>query len=482
MKGSASGMEEPFAHLRRGAVGLEVLLQLWRSKWLILLLFMPPFVVSAAVVMTTPSPYVATVSLLIAPEPGRGYDLLVGMRGAGAVVAQEDLVNAERDLALSEGVVAALKETVGVGRLDPGLATQMLASNPQAKVLLERRALDGLARSLGAEAEKGSSVLHLSVRHADRGAARDILAAWLKVYLAARDGALEADEAGGASPLLEQRRAVEGRLKEAEAAIAGVLAGRGLSDLVAERERLQALDVSLARETSLVEADIRQEEARAAALGRQMASTPSTTELFAEAPVFVPPGEVPEPAVGSAGADLEARVSRLEQAVASRGPAAVRRTGPNPLYQDMAKDAARTRQTLAALRARSEDLARQRRETDARLAEVAAAAPDYDALARDRDALRRTADELASVEEARRASRDLSARQAGRQATSDRVRLSGGGASRRWGLMVGALLSAGFALGTGIIISMFRRGLPSASALSRRTGLSVIGAVSERRS
>lgn len=482
MTGPASGIEEPFSHLRRGAGGLELLLQVWRSKWLILLVFMPLFVVSAAIVMTTPSPYVAQVSLLIAPEPGRGYDLVVGAGGAGAVVAQEDILRAERDLALSEGVIAALKEAVGVGRLDPGLATRILASNDQAKALLERRALEDLARSLSADAGEGSSVLRLRVRHADRGAARDILVAWLKAYLAARDGALGMDEAGGASVLVEQRRAVEGRLKEVEGALASILSERGLSDLVAERERLQALGVSLARERSVVEADIRQEEARAAALARQMGATPPTAELFSDAPVVTAPAGPSEPPVGPAGGDLEARVSRLEQVLVSRSSGAVRRTGPNPLYQDMAKDASRTRQTLAALRARAEDIARQTREIEARLADVAAAAPDYEVLARDRDALRRTADELASVEEARRASRDVSARQADRQATSDRIRLSGGGASRRRGLMIGAILSAIVAFGTGIVIACFRPGLPSAGALTRRTGLPVIGALSERRS
>jgi uncharacterized protein involved in exopolysaccharide biosynthesis len=480
VEGGAAGMNQAFLRPRAGLVAPEILLQLWRSKWLILLSFLPPFVAVSAWVMTAPAPYAATLAMLVAPEPGRGYDLLVGADGRGAVVSQTDILRAERDLALSDEVLGVTVSSLGVGRLYPDIAAKMVSAAPDTKASFQRRALEQLARQVRVEGEEGSSVLRFKVLDGDRSLAQEILRAWLKAYLVARSGTVGAD--ADTSVLLEQRRSVEDKLETAESALISALTASGLPDLAEERLRLNDLARSLGRDRAAVEAAIREEEARAGQIARQLASTPQTAEIFKDSPLSPPAVDAVPELRDAESSDLGARVARLEQLVRTGGGALIRRTGPNPLYLDLTKDAQRSRQTLAALRARLEEIRRQLDEVEARRQRVAAASPDYESLARDRDALKALADRLAKEAAMRRAQLEMTTRVVERQTSSEGVRLTGGARVRQWRLLAGAGVSSLFALSVGFFAALLRPGVSSVSGLARRTGLPVLGAVGEQRS
>jgi len=447
----------------------DTLLQLWRARWLMLLVIAPVALAALAVVLLSPPQYVASARLLV--QPGQSPDVL----------------QAEAELARAPVLAERTIRAVGLSRLYPLLAEAGLRSRGGEGDVIGQEARDAFAASLQATTAPGSSILHLTFRHEEPALAAETLSRLLAAYLVYRREVFAGE---GAQTFSDQRKQVEARLAAADQALRDYSARNGLADFDAESAAVAHLFADIADERARVQATLREAQARTEGLARQLSAMPRQVDLHVETTSeqqlldlrlqretllarYLPDSRVVK--------DIERRIAQVETYLASAPVQGVRRIGPNPVWQALETERAAEAATVLALNARLAGLAGQQADVEARMARLDQLRPDYLRLKRGRDALEASAAALAAREQDERASVELAARGIDTvsiyEAARPPVRADDG-----WFAFVfaGVILGLVAALLVGLLRARTIAGLPTAASVERTLGLPVLATTRER--
>lgn len=435
----------------------DVLVLLWRAKWLMLAVFLPLLAAGLAGAALLPSQYTAETRLMVAQE-------------------RSAMARAELELLRSPAVAHRALGAVTLARVYPEIARGCSDEG------CARLAADEIAAHFITEAEAGSPLIIARYTHRQAAMSAEMLNAMVQSYLDYR-----ADVFAGAAvemSSVQQQRAEE-ELARAEAAIRDYLMQHELTDLAAERKTLQQLGRAARSELLQVQSRLRQARAQLAGYEAQLANI---------APYL--PKPVPSPASRSLAAlkqereeklsrylldsrviqDLNRRIAQAERDLAdtpqTEGAAD---SVPNPLYQQVETSVSMLKADVRALRAQEAELSKQIVDFDARLRNLMQLVPELTHLQRRREVA------------------EASLRAVSVQTSQSRIAANVGGEavrvlevateplkgeSLRAPAALLALLVAAFAsLMAGLGYAFTRRGLATPGAVQRTLGLSVAAAV-----
>lgn len=453
----------------RPRLGLaDVLVHLWRAKWLMLLVFLPLFVLGLLAAVMLPQRYTATARLLVSPAAERFGD--------------ESFAHSEIELLRSPVVVRAALEHVTLARAYPGLSENC---RPQDCAPI---GADLLSASLEAAPAPGGQAILLRLTHPDPVIAADLLNALARAYLDYRPAVL------GEEPALSygaQRERFEREASDAEAAIRGYLAQNGLSRLETGENTYQRLYE--AANLELMAASTRKAEAEAelASYRRKLATLSPDQTLYTEdtsrqrlQELYVQREELRARLAPNALAlrDLDNRIERIEGLLTRQSDTAgTVRTGPDPLYQEIQAAIARLEADVQAASRQQADLHAQIASIEARDQRLRELAPGLAALQRRRDVAADAARQFGARAAEARARSDLAREGAGDVRLAEAAQVPRRSESARMIAALAAfLLAAAAALAAGLVHATSRRGFATPGAMERTLGLPVIAAVRER--
>jgi uncharacterized protein involved in exopolysaccharide biosynthesis len=492
----AEGAPAPVADAHGGAVpgklrvklGLaDTVLQLWRAKVMMLLIFLAIALIGILLTLIVPTKYSAQTRLLVRLGQEYVFDPVIGDAAKGAFPQQEEVLQAETELARSPVIAERVIKHMGLNQLYPNLADARARARPELAYKVDQQALEAFSKELGVGSAPKSSILRLTFAHEQPQIASDTLNAFVAEYLNYRREVLAGE---GFAGLSEQRGVIEGRLKEADDAMRGYLLRNGLADFETENAAATKLYADLSDELSKVEASQREAEAKKSGLRRQMSSTAKEVDLYVETTSeadlmklrveredlltrYLPDSRVVQ--------DINKRIAQLEAFLKSAPAAGLRRIGPNPTYQALEADEAVQTANISAMQGRVVELKRQKEDAGRRLEALAALEPDYLRLKRDRDALENSAGTFATREQTERARSELASRSVNNISVYEPARPPAKGDSPKRVIGIAAAL---FGLLTALAVGLIRvwsiRTFPSAGSIERTLRVRVLASTRER--
>ncbi|WP_213271540.1 Wzz/FepE/Etk N-terminal domain-containing protein [Hyphomonas sp.] len=452
----------------RPRLGLaDVLVHLWRAKWLMLIVFLPLFALGLSAAMVLPERYRATARLVIAPAAER---------------ADQDparLAQSEIELVRSPVVARAALDKVTLAKAYPGLAARCGMRD------CEQIGADLISARLKAEVAPGGQAVTLELSHSDPAIAASLLDALTRAYLDYRPAVL------GEEPALRfaaQRERFEKEAADAEAAIRTYLAQNGLTGLEAEQTTHQRLYEAANLELMVASAHKAQLEEALAAYRRKLSTLDPDHTLYEEdtsrqrlQELYLQREELRARLAPNSLAlrDLDNRIARIEALLSRQeGAAGTVRRGPDPLYQEV-------QGAIARLEAEAQAAGRQQAELHAQIASIEARdqkirelAPGLAELHRRRDVAADAALKFGARAADARARTDLAREGAGDVRLVETAAVRGAGNSLRAPAALAAFLLAGMAaLATGLVRAVTRRGFATPAALERTVGVPVVAAV-----
>ncbi|MDP3740063.1 MAG: Wzz/FepE/Etk N-terminal domain-containing protein [Hyphomonadaceae bacterium] len=488
-KAGATAPRAPARAMRiRPRLGMaDLALQLWRAKMLMFLVFLPIALIGIALTLVTPTKYPASTRLLVRLGQEYVFDPIVGDAAKGAFPQQEEMLQAETELARSPVIAERVINHIGLARLYPDLGAEKARAQSGRSYAVDQRALEAFAKDLTVSAAPKSSILRMTYAHTQPQLAADTLNAFVTEYLNYRREVLAGR---GVSGLTEQRDVIESRLKAADEALQQYLARNGLSDFDAETAAATRAFSEISDELSKVEASLREAEAKAAGLTRQMQTTPKEVDLYIETTSAADVEKLrlerqdmltryrPD---SRAVQDLDKRIATLESYIKGSPAAGLRRIGPNPTFQALEADQAVQTANITAMTGRSIELRRQKLQAENKLSELADLEPEYQRLKRDRDALEASAGTFATREQSERARSELATRSADNISIYEPARPPARGDSPK---RLIALAAAFFGLFTALVVGLLRvwsiRSFATAGAIERTLGIRVLAEARDR--
>lgn len=433
----------------------DVLVLLWRAKWLMIAVFLPLLAAGLAGAALLPVQYTAETRLIVSPE-----------RGA--------MVRAELELLRSPAVAHRALAKVTLARAYPEMAGQCVPA------ACARMAADAIAQRFRANAQPESTIITARFTHAHADMAAEMLNAMTESYLEYR---ADVFAAGNGEELAEQLARAEQDLSGAEAAIRDYLVGHDLTDLAGERETLQQLSRAAKAELFQTQSRLRQAQAQLAGYSAQLAKLAPEqvvrTETAAELALAALRRERVEklsqyPAESRVIEDLNRRIAQAESEVAAQVPAeeALVRI-PNPVYLQVEASVALLRADVRAMRAQEAELSLQIADFEARLRQLVDLVPALAQLERQREIAEAA---LRTVQD--RSHTDAIGRSGDAVRQLEKAEIPVKGASLKMQAAVLAWLAAFVsALGTGFVHVSTRRGLATPLSAQRTLGLPVVAVV-----
>ncbi len=369
----------------------DLIVQFWRAKWLMLLVFVPVLALGLAAALSRPDQYESRSRLIVSSVSGASHD---------------DLVQPELEFLRSPVVAARVLDRFPMSRLYPKL-NQSCEVRSRAvrgdadglrRLAAECRQMsaDAMKRDFHAWSASRAPVITATYRNGDAETSAEVLNALVGAYLAYRAQVLAQPQAVRPSV---GRTDLEARLLESEAAVGGFLEVQGVSNFEAERETVQALYQAASED--LLEADSRfqQVESQLGAYRQQIRAIRPQQRIFVEDSTeqtlidlklereALLVDHLPGSAVVQ---DMDRRIARAETFIDTLGrPVGTVRTGPNPRYEQMQSVIGDLQAEAASLKDQQAALARQIAGFEARQARLTSLEPRYKELMRKRDLLER---------------------------------------------------------------------------------------------
>ena len=466
---------------------LEVLLQVWRSKTLMLLIFTPFLLAGIAAALLTETKYTASTRLLVRLGPEYVFNPIVGDAARGTAPQVEDMVQSEVQLAQSPVIAERVIDTMGLGRLYPKLARVRESADEASTHRIDRKAREAFAKDLTVGAGPNSSIIRMTYAHPDSQVATETLNAFVQAYTTYRREVLD----GGAGEALgTQREAIEGKLATADKALQVFLKANGLTDYEVERDAVVKLYADLANSISATESDLSEARGRVSALNRVLTATPKRIDLYVESTSeqtlvnlklqrqdllarYTPESRAVQ--------DIDKKIAQVQDYLKSADGQGLRRVGPNPTYQSIESDLAEAQANADALAAKVTDMRSQQAAAGAQRAKLLSLEAQWGELARERTALKAAADAYATREQTERAQSEMSARKADNISVYEPATTPVNGASPKRLIVAGAAL---LGLLTALVAALARAWttttFPTAASLERTLRIPVLAAVGER--
>ena len=471
----------------------ELVLQLWRAKWLMLLIFLPIFALGLFAAFQMPTAYEASSRLYVRLGEESVYRPKVGTEGAGATPEQEQLIQAEIEVLRSPIVAERALERFPLARVYPELVEAMekkLADTPTAErdALVEatfQKGVAALSESFKAGSAPKTPVIGTSLAHKDAQLSAELLNAIIGAYLDYRG---EVFAVGGSDSLRDQRKKFESQLLSVEGEIRAFLKRNQIGDFESERQTAQQLFSTISGElltnksrASAVEGQLDIYNQQLSRINPQQdlyvedSSANRLTELRMEREELLSRYTADSRAVQA----IDTRIDQLEEYLASRdGLSGTTRRGPNPVYQQIEQSTANLEAEAQSLALQRAELERQLNSVEARLERLNELAPAWQELQRRKALLEANVQNFAAREIEERALAEISNQSADSVRVLEPARVPIKGKSLKLPVAALAFLFAGFtALMFGLLRALTRSGFPTARSLERTIGLPVVGSV-----
>ncbi|MCR9079193.1 MAG: Wzz/FepE/Etk N-terminal domain-containing protein [Hyphomonadaceae bacterium] len=464
----------------------DFLVQLWRSKWTMILAALPVLAVGLLLALQMPTQFESRSSLYVTAGDE------VRTAGASGLGIQEQ-VQGEAQILRTRLVAERTLSRFPFSRIFPDLMKAQERANRQApssqRDAIERvyfqQGVDAFRRSFSVEAAPGSNVIQLAVRHDDPGTAAELLNAAMAVYLQRRAelfGNRPVSEAGA------ERKRIEGDLLAAQDAIRAFLSTHSIRDFASERSTAQGLHAVISGELSASQARQKAVAAELARTRRQLGDTSAQQDLYiedtgalrlrelesqrSEALATYTPESRRVQAIERQIADLRAAIE------AGEGPAETVRRGPNPTYQSLEASRFALEAERDALAQQIAELTRQFEAVEEKLNRFTGLEPEWTALLRDRDLAEASLRALGTHGQQQGGSQDLPAPSADSIKITEPATLPLRGQSLKLPFaMLATFLAALAALIAGTLRVRSMRGFPTAGALQRTTHMPVLATV-----
>lgn len=320
-RGPGSGNSAPAGSGRRELDLFDLLALAWSQKVFILIVFLVLFVPMAGAAFFVLKPeYVAQSRLLVLLDAD---DQAPGAAGSGGAFTLDQVLQSEAEILNSDTVRRLAIERQG--------GTPTPAS------------LKAMREGFRVERAPHASVLHASYAGETPGSAANVLNAIVDAYLAYRREVLVED---GADALTQRLAAAEVAAAVAETSLRAFLTENGIVDFQAERAALVTRMTEL--ENALLAAEAAAQSARggAGALSQRLRDMPQSIELYVENDVTgqLLSLEVRRRELTARYQDdappvqaIDREIRALRELVQSGGAdgAGQRRTGANPVYQEL---------------------------------------------------------------------------------------------------------------------------------------------------
>ncbi|WP_373008401.1 GumC family protein [Hyphomonas sp.] len=374
---------------RLGAADLIV--QFWRAKWLMLLVFVPVFALGLAAAISRPDQFESRSRLIVPSVSGASHD---------------DLVQPELEFLRSPVIVARVLDRFPMSRLYPALNESCEARSRAVRVdagglrrlaaECRQMSADAMERDFQVWASSRAPVITATYKNGDAETSAEVLNALIGAYLAYSSQVLAQPQS--IRPPID-RTTLEARLLESEAAVGGFLEVQGISNFEAERDTVQALYQAASEDLLGTDSRLQQVESQLGAYRVQIRAIRPQQRLFVEDStektlidmklereallVNHLPGSV-------VVQDMDRRIARAETFIDTLDrPVGTVRTGPNPRYEQMLSVIGDLQAEAASLKDQQAALARQIAGFEARQARLTSLTPRYKELMRKRDLLER---------------------------------------------------------------------------------------------
>lgn len=464
----------------------DFLLQLWRSKWTMLLAALPVLSIGLFFAFQMPTQFASRSSLYVTA----GEEVRTG--GISGLGIQEQ-VQGEAQILRTRLVAERTLSRFPFSRIFPELTEAQERAKRKApsgqrdaiEAVFFQQGVDAFRRSFSVEAAPGSNVIRLAIRHDDPGTAAELLNAAMAVYLQRRAelfGNRPVGEAGA------ERKRIEGDLLIAEDAIRAFLSTHAIRDFASEQSTAQRLHAVIASELSAAQARQKAVAAELARTRRQLDGTSAQHDLYVE-----DTGALRLRALENERAEALAtytpesrRVQAIERQIADlraamavgEGPTDTVRRGPNPTYQTLEASRYALEAERDALAQQIAELTRQFQAVEHKLNRFTGLEPEWAALQRDRDLIDSRLRTLAAQEPQQGDATGLP------EPTADSIKITEpatlplrGHSLRLPFAMLAAFLAALAALMAGTLRARSMRGFPTPGALQRTTQMPVLATV-----
>jgi uncharacterized protein involved in exopolysaccharide biosynthesis len=476
----------------------DLAVQLWRAKWLMLLVFLPLFALGLVAALSMDEKYTAQSRLMVSLGDEYVYRPAVGSEGPSIAPELEALVQSELELirspVISEQVVSKfdLKTLYPDLKRDCDAKRARVAGNPdairEAEALCQQLAIEALRKDFGAGSSPKTPVITATFTHKDRTIATEMLNAIIGSYLSYRSQIFSGSNSSG---LAQQREQFELDLIGSEEAIRTFLVSNNLGSFEGERATVDQLYQTASRELLSAQARLRQVKAQLSAYEMQISTIPVEQDIYVEDTAEQTVSELklereekltrykPD---SRAIQDLDKRIAQAEAFVANRSrPAGTVRRGPNPLYAQIESAINTLRSEADALTAQQAELAAQIASFAARQQRLIKLEPEYQELLRRRDLYANNVEGYAEREIEARTRSELVQQNVDNIRVLEKAAAPAEGSSLKFPVAVLALLFAGFtALMAGLLKALTQQGFATSRSIERTLGVPVVADVREQ--
>jgi len=463
----------------------EFLSALWRERGLMLAVFLVVLALGVAVAFALKTSYPAHSSLLVRLGQEYVYEPRVGDAARGALPSTDQVIQSEVEILGSAGLHQKVVEALGVGSIEPSLASKFAAAGPDQRAMITAQVVADMGQALKVESAPDNSIIRLTYSARDPDTATLVLGKIVETYISYRKSVL----IDGAQPATaEQRGVLEQRLAAADNALQTFMSDNQLGDFDSEKTSLSTLRASLVDESFRVQARLSEIGGRLGEVDHQAASVAPEIGMYHDT------NAAPNDKLLQLKLDREDLLSRYKpdsepvkeadrkiaqlQAMISGGQASspgAQRSGPNPLFQAVETEKLQLTAEAASLRQRAAALSAQVKDVNDQQLRLSALEPRYRELMRDRDVLSDNVKSLASKAE------EDQAEQAIAQKSNDNIRVVEpavadihGKSLRRPVLILSVLFALFTALCAGMLRVFSRPGVSNPSSESRVLDLPVL--------
>ena len=474
---------------------VDLILQLWRAKWLMILVALPIFALGLLAAFQMPKTFESNSALyvLTSGDEIRSSSIISGPEAGPDT---EQVIQGELQIMRTQVVAERTLGRFQLERVFPKLAEakqkELASSPPEAAEAIEfeyfQESVAAFRRQFWAGAMPKSNVINVAYKHEDPQVAAEVLNATMAAYLNYRS------ELFGARPvdqLTAQRKRFEKELLEAEGEIRTFLSSNRIGDFNNERATAQALYSTISNDLFAVQSRASAADGQLARTRAQLGATAPEQDLFVEdtsaqrlrdlqiernqALVNYTPDSRRVQAIDS-------QIQELENYLATQdGLAGTTRRGPNPTYQALETSLNTLEAEAESLAGQRVELQRQLNQIEARLNRFTRLEPEWNELQRNRDLLESNVRIIAEREQQEGTIASITSQEAESVKVTEPATVPLRGSSLKMPVAVLAFLFAGFTgLMAGLLRALTREGFSTPRSLQRTTGLPVIGAIGRR--
>lgn len=464
---------------------VDLILHLWRAKWLMLLVALPILGLGLLLASQMPEKFESRSALYVSSDavlmPGaKGSDLVILIQGEVQIL-QTQLV-AERTLARFP--LSRLYPALAEAR-DKRLAAAPATQHDAIEFAYFQKGVEALRAEFRAQAMTNSNTILVSFKHPDRHVASEILNAAMAVYLQRRTELFGRTASHDSKP---QRKDLEAALLAADAAIDKFMKDHSIRDFVSERATNQSLYTAISNELFAVQARGSAVQGQLSRTREQLAETEPEHEIYIEdsSAERLRALEIERTQALVTFTPTSRRVQAIERQIAeiraflasNDGPIGTSRRGPNPTYQALLGARNTFDAEAESLRQKQIELRRQLQAVEDRLKRFSDLQPAWNELQRTRDLSE--SDLRDFTDRTQRQGSDIARSQRDREAIriTEPATVPTRSSSLKWPLAALAFMLAGLAgLLVGGLRALTRTGFATPSSLQRTLGLPVLGTV-----